>query len=139
LRDGVRPMRQPSINNVKPWLSHDVTKVADLARTLAFQPLQSLGRWPAGRAPLPIHSITYFTTHISIPSRPICHKVSSSPPRAHLQSSTTPHLLGNPLGERNGLLLGGNGAFDLPTDPKNIGPWISRRVCVGKKGGIWPR
>ncbi|KAG6900473.1 hypothetical protein C0993_010192 [Termitomyces sp. T159_Od127] len=54
--------------------------------------------------------------------------VSSSPPRAPPIKYTAP------LGTRwakEMAAAGGPGAFDLPTDPKNIGPWILGE-CVGK-------
>ncbi|RDB27944.1 Serine/threonine-protein kinase GIN4 [Hypsizygus marmoreus] len=54
--------------------------------------------------------------------------VSSSPPRA------PPIKYSAPLGTRwakETAAAGGVGAFDLPTDPKNIGPWILGE-CVGK-------
>lgn len=55
-------------------------------------------------------------------------QVSSSPPRAPPIKYTAP------LGTRwakEMAAAGGNGAFDLPTDPKTIGPWILGE-CVGK-------
>jgi len=55
-------------------------------------------------------------------------QVSSSPPRAPPIKYTAP--LGTRWA-REMAAAGGNGAFDLPTDPKNIGPWILGE-CVGK-------
>ncbi|KAG6830371.1 hypothetical protein H0H92_001008 [Tricholoma furcatifolium] len=54
--------------------------------------------------------------------------LSSSPPRA------PPIQYAAPLGTRwakEKAAAGGDTAFDLPTDPKNIGPWILGE-CVGK-------
>ncbi|KAF5369095.1 hypothetical protein D9758_003077 [Tetrapyrgos nigripes] len=54
--------------------------------------------------------------------------VSSSPPRAPPVKYTTPH---GTRWEKEKAAAGGAAAFDLPTDPKQIGPWILGE-CVGK-------
>ncbi|KAG6830537.1 hypothetical protein H0H87_007735 [Tephrocybe sp. NHM501043] len=54
--------------------------------------------------------------------------VSSSPPRAPPIKYTAP--LGTRWAKEKAA-AGGVGAFDLPTDPKSIGPWILGE-CVGK-------
>ncbi|KAF5379064.1 hypothetical protein D9615_005946 [Tricholomella constricta] len=54
--------------------------------------------------------------------------VSSSPPRAPPIKYTAP--LGTRWAKETAA-AGGVGAFDLPTDPKSIGPWILGE-CVGK-------
>ncbi|KAG5646375.1 hypothetical protein DXG03_003698 [Asterophora parasitica] len=54
--------------------------------------------------------------------------VSSSPPKAPPIKYTAP--LGTRW-EKETAAAGGVGAFDLPTDPKTIGPWILGE-CVGK-------
>ncbi|KAG6865634.1 hypothetical protein C0991_000803 [Blastosporella zonata] len=54
--------------------------------------------------------------------------VSSSPPRAPPIKYTAP--LGTRW-DKEKAAAGGIGAFDLPTDPKSIGPWILGE-CVGK-------